>query len=31
MGVEIVSMEPDERGRLERWLKQLTQREETTG
>jgi hypothetical protein len=31
MGVEIVSMEPEDRGKLERWLKQLTQREETAG
>ena len=29
MGVAIVSMEPEDRGKLERWLKQLTELEET--
>jgi hypothetical protein len=29
MGVAIVSMEPEDRGKLERWLKQLAEREET--
>lgn len=27
MGVEIVSMEPEDRGKLDRWLKQLTDRD----
>src|SRR6267154_51229 len=29
MGVAIVSMEPEDRGKLERWLKQLAELEET--
>lgn len=29
MGVGIVSMEPQDRGKLERWLKQLAMQEET--
>jgi hypothetical protein len=28
MGVAIVSMEPEDRGRLDRWLKQLAMQEE---
>src|ERR1700739_5014695 len=31
MGVAIVSMEQEDRGRLDRWLKQLTTPEETAG
>jgi PilZ domain len=27
MGVEIVAMEPEDRGKLDRWLKQLTERD----
>jgi hypothetical protein len=30
MGVAIVSMEPEDRGKLERWLKQLTEMEAQT-
>ena len=31
MGVAIVSMEPEDRGKLERWLKQLTEIEAKAG
>jgi hypothetical protein len=31
MGVAIVSMDPEDRGKLERWLMQLTEREELVG
>ena len=31
MGLEIVSMEPEDRGKLERWLKTLIAHEETGG
>ena len=31
MGVAIVAMEPEDRGKLERWLMQLTEREELAG
>jgi hypothetical protein len=31
MGVAIVSMEQEDRGRLDQWLKQLKAAEETTG
>jgi hypothetical protein len=31
MGVAIVSMEPEDRGKLERWLKQLTELEAKAG
>jgi PilZ domain len=30
MGVAIVSMEPEDRGKLERWLRQLAELEEST-
>jgi hypothetical protein len=31
MGVAIVSMDPEDRGKLERWMMQLTEREELVG